>query len=239
MNHQACYIRVNESDGYVATAGIGFKTFFEAIPDKPYGLLMLGGYPVNAQYDVHTRLEYVPQEQMPAFMQEDVYGFGDFCWVDFKAEDDIQKLTDDELAELYFAAHMKRPLRKPFIDTLRNSYLYLSHDDAHWVNVYMRDTKTFKAVIEQKIRKELMGRKKRMSPMPNDMLDEVYLLFSDGGVFDFERVSPEITGVSIYPVKGAELDADDIHKELDRQRNIGNYRFLEYNSRTHKWNLWS
>lgn len=240
MRTYPCHININEAEGYVFTTGMEFKTFISAVPDKIEGFLLLKGSPLNAQFDRHTYWEYVSQEELEAFLQEDVYNYGDFCWVDFADERKLKNLTDENIAELLFATHLKRPLNTVFVDALSNSYLYLCHDDDYWVKVYMKNVRNYKFVIEQKIREIFMGRKKSLSPIPQDMLDELYNYFIGGAVFDFENctVSSIHTGVRIFPARNLGFRADDIHSELDRQRNIaGTGKYLEYNPKTKKWAL--
>lgn len=240
MKYYPCHININEAEGYVFTTGVEFRVFINALPQIPNGILMLKGTPENAQFDLRTCLEYISQEDMPLFLLEDVYNYGDFCWADFQSEGDLNKITDEELSELLFAAHLKKPLTKSFFPSLNNEYLYLCHDDEYWVKIYMRDVKAYKTVIEQKIRSVFMGRKRSMTPIPDDILSELYHFFIGGGTFDFENctVSSIHTGVRMYPAKNVGLCEDNIHKSLDRQRNImGIGRYLEYNPKTKKWAL--
>lgn len=241
MRSYPCYIYINEEEGYVFSSGMDFKTFAGALLNKTSGLLILKGYPCYARYDRHTSFEYVPTDKKVLFIQEeDVYSYGDFCWADFAEDKSITKLTDKEIAELLFAAHLKRPLESAFFSSLENQYLYLCHDDYYWVRVYMRDTKQYKLVIEQKIRDWFIGRKRSLAPIPEDIIDELFDLFKKGAVLDFEKgmVSSDFTGASVLPVESMEFSVDDIHKELDRKRNmIGIGKRLEYNSKTKKWSL--
>ena len=241
MKTYPCYIYIDETDGYVFSTGMDFKTFAAALRGKARGLLLLKGFPRDAVYDRHTSFEYVPPKETANFIQEeDVYDYGDFCWVDFSESKDIAKLTDEEIAALLFAAHLKRPLGSPFFDSIGNQYLYLCHDDDYWVKVYMQDIKKYKLVIEQKIRNCFMGKKRSLAPIPSDIIDDLFDFFKSGAVFDFENstVSSIHTGVRIFPTRNIGFCADDIHKELDHQRNIGGIgKYLEYNPKTKKWSL--
>ncbi len=240
MRTYPCYINIKESEGYVFTTGMEFKTFISAIPNEVEGFLMLKGSPINAKFDRHTSFEYISKDSSKAFMEEDVYNYGDFCWIDFAEEKNLEKLTDENIAELLFAAHLKRPLRSAFFDALGNKYLYLCHDDDYWVKVYLKNVMEYKLVIEQKIREIFIGRKKSLSPIPQDILNELYQYFIGGAVFDFENctVSSIHTGVRIFPTRDIGFCADDVHRELDHQRNIaGIGKYLEYNPKTKKWSL--
>lgn len=241
MKSYPCYICINEAEGYIFSTGMGFKTFAAALLNKKSGLLILKGYPQYARYDKHTSFEYVPPDKTANFMQEeDVYSYGDFCWVDFYQDRDITKLADKEIAGLLFAAHLKHPLESAFCSSIENQYLYLCHDDDYWVKVYMKDINNYKLVIAQKIRECFMGRKRSLPPIPNNIIDNLFNLFKSGAVFDFENstVSSIYTGVRILPTRNIGFCADDIHKELDHQRNIAGIGVsLEYNPKTKKWSL--
>jgi hypothetical protein len=177
---------------------------------------------------------------MPAFLKENVYNYGDFCWADFQSENAMKSLTDAEISELLFAAHLKRPIASPYFESLENEYLYLCHDDDYWVKVYMKNVDKYKTVIEQKIKSVFMGRKKSMEPIPQEILDQLYQYFLGGAVFDFENcvASSIYTGVRIYPTGDIGFNVDDIHRALDHRRNIAGIGcYLEYNSKRKKWAL--
>ncbi len=240
MKYYPCHININEKDGFVFATGIEFSLFISAMPKRPNNILMLRGFPQNSRFDLRTCLEYITEADMEEFLSEDVYNYGDFCWADMQSDADLKKITDEELAELLFSAHLKRPLNEIFFTSLKNRYLYLCHDDDYWVKVYMQEVKEYKAVIEKKIRTVFMGRKRSMPPIPEEILNALYHFFIGGGTFDFENatISSIHTGVRIYPAPNVGFNVDDIHKLLDRQRNIASIgHYLEYNPKTKKWAL--
>lgn len=240
MRRYPCYININETEGYILSTGVEFKTFITALKESVNGFLFLAGYPENAGFDRRTCFEYVTQDDIPDFLEEDVYNYGDFCWADISESGDITKITDQEIAEMLFAAHLKRPFHHTFWDSIGNRYLYLCHDDEYWVKVYMKQIEEYKLVIEEKIRRCFIGRKRWLAPIPSEIMEGLYEFCTKGAIFDFENctVSSIHTGVRIFPARDIGFCADDIHKELDHQRNIaGNGCYLEYNPRTKKWLL--
>ncbi len=48
---------------------------------------------------------------MESFLQKDVYNYGDFCWVDFQCENDLEKVSNEEFAELLYLSHRIEPLK--------------------------------------------------------------------------------------------------------------------------------
>lgn len=230
-----CYIKIDEVNNYVLTSGMEFKDFMNGIKIKPNNILILEGYPYNSVYSNKLFMEYITKEHMESFVEEDVYSYGDFCWIDFEKEDNLKNVTDQELAELLFVSHKHIPLSKIDFDSLNNKYIYLSHDDDYWVKIYMLDVKEYKKVIEHKVLVELKGRKKQIAPIPDDIINIMYDYFKSGAVFDFEQ--SYYNGVRIYPV-GEMEGVESIHTQLDKQRNIRNCGLiLDYNPRSKKWKI--
>lgn len=240
MRDYPCYLRIEEESGFVFSSGVNFATFWAGIPYKPSNLLLLKGAPQNAQYHRKIGLEYILEKDLPSFLQEDVYQYGDFSWINFAEATSLETLSDENLAELLFAAHTCRPIHHYLWEQMHNQYLYLCHDDDYWVKIYMNRLTDYKPVLEAKIRLELMGRKRFMAPIPDEILDTLYNFFISGGVFDFENalVSATFSGVRIFPLKDMGFDPDEIHRGLDHQRKIaGVGYYLEYHPKTKKWFL--
>ncbi len=231
-----CYIKIDEESNSVFTSGMTFKDFMSGIKETPNNILVLKGFPDEGNWSHKLGFEYILQNNMESFIEEDVYSYGDFCWVDFQCEDDLEKVSNEELAELLYLAHRVEPLRKFTFHSLQNRYAYLCHDDDYIVKVYMNDIKVYKEVIHHKILSELKGRKRSIEPVPSEILDKLYDMFKGGAAFDFENAYSN--GVNIYPIK-KDGYIDDIHKSLDRKRNIpGCGICLDYNPRTKKWMIY-
>lgn len=240
MRDYPCYIRIEEEGGFVFSSGVNFATFWAGIHRKPHNLLLLQGWPQDGNYHQKIGLQYILEESLPSFLQEDVYQYGDFSWVDFESVEALEALADEELAELLFAAHSRRPMGSAQLKGLQNRYLYLCHDDDYWVKLYMPERTDYKPVLEAKIRHELMGHKRTMAPIPAEILDALYEFFKTGGVFDFENasVSSTFSGVRIFPLTGMGFNPDEIHRGLDRKRSIASIGYyLSYHPKTKKWQL--
>lgn len=186
-------------------------------------------------FDPAHGLEYIPAGNMAQYVKSDVHGYGDFSWVDFAEVDSLENIAQQELAELLYLAHMWKPLSSFCFSSLNNRYAYIAHDDDWAVRVYMKDVKNYKQVIEYKILKELKGRKRSIAPIPEEIMEQLYGMFCEGAVLDFEN--SYLTGVRVYLI--GEIDnMDGIHDKLDKLR----YRLqgvgLEYNVNKKTWRLY-
>lgn len=226
------YIHIAEEENYIQSSGMSFNEFFNGVREKPHNLLILNGYPEDAALDRKHGLEYIPFEKIMAFVDTNVYNFGDFCWIDFADTERLASMPDEQLAELLFFAHKAKPLKSFCFNSLKNKYAYYSHDDDWYVRVYAKDPMFYLPVIEHKILKELKGRKKSIEPLPIDLLKQIYDIAKDGAVIDFENSYS--TGVRVYKI-GAIADMDSIHKELDKHRQNLNGLCLDYNPSSKKW----
>ena len=104
---------------------------------------------------MHTLLEYCPEERINKLAAEDVYGYGNFCWIDFIEEEVLNELTGQEIAELLFLGHQKQHLKSPFYNKLGNRFVYLAHDDG-WLNkTYYRSFKDFFHLLSEVIATKL------------------------------------------------------------------------------------
>jgi len=225
-----CYIKIDETNNYIFSSGMEFKDFMNGISEKPKNLLILQGYPDSCKRSEKLFLDYIATEQIEDFIKEDVYGYGDFSWVDFKDTTCFEKISKQEIAEILYAGHFWEPMSKFTFNSLNNKYLYKAHDDDWIVKVYVADIKEYKKVIEYKILFELKGRKKYIAPIPDEILNKLYDLFKKGAVIDFEQSSD--TSVTIYPIGNLKY-VDDIHSKLDNYRNK-EYSCLHINYITRK-----
>lgn len=235
MKNLSSYIRVDKEKNYVHTSGITFQEFAKGIEIEYTNFLILAGFPSEGNYSRKLGLEYVNKEQAEAFYSENVYNYGDFCWIDFDNIEDLSKVDKTELAIMLYMSHMKEPFESFKIPSLDNKFAYLCHDDGWWNKVYMDDVTLYKKVLSYKIMKELKGRKREMAPIPDNILDKILKECIYGAVIDFDK--KYYSGVRIIPV-GEVKDMDNLHGILDRFRNKNIGFALEYNSNSKKWQIY-
>jgi hypothetical protein len=75
------------------------------------------------------------QDEIPKVVGENIYSWGDFCWVDYNTEN-FPHLTKREIAELLYFGHKAEPLNEVRIPSLNNKYLFYAHDDGWFLKLY-------------------------------------------------------------------------------------------------------
>lgn len=220
------YIHLNEHDQYVMTYGIEFAEFAESLFDSLNNLLLLKHGFEHGDFNMHTLQEYVSKEKLNRLMEDDVYGYGDFCWVDFEEEETLNELSGQTIAELLYLGHLKAHLKPPFYNQLGNRYVYLAHDDGFINKTYYRNFYDFFKMIGKvipdkmgqiKIEKSLLGLKKKQKTYPHipyDNLITLKPLMKEGVLLSIKDIEQNRTSIEI-PIWtiGDYADMDDMYEE--------------------------
>ena len=237
-NRSFAYIHLNRQEGVVTTSGIAFGEFLAGLECKPANLLLLKGYctPYDIPRHRELGLEHVSFKEIDRYIHQ---VDADFFWLDFQDEADLDRVTDQELAELLYFGHKVKPLRRFQFEKLRNRYAYYSHDDDWYARIYMENPDDYRAVVACKLVKELKGRKRTMPLPPDEIIDRLMGMFEQGAAIDFERAdfADGYAGVFIYPI-GEHHDMDSIHGMLDRQREACGGEHLGYETRGKRWRFY-
>jgi len=229
------YIKIDRQNGFVFASGISFNEFYNGIELKPPNLLLLEGYTLESILNKNLFLEHISSEKIEEFSKSNVYDLGNFCCMDFPEPIALSNVSNDELAEMLYFAHKGEPLKSFHINGLQNRFAYISHDDNWWAKVYMKNVEDYKAILNYKICKEIKGRKRTISPVQSEIMNQLFKMFEDGAVLDFENSTP--WGVRVYPVGNIEM-IDNIHLQLDKHRNIHDGVFLDYSIRKKCWAIY-
>ena len=241
MAQDLLYIKTFPEQCYTISSGIGFRLFYDAITDKPKNMLLLSNAFAHAKIDHDIFIEYADSSTIPLLYQDDIYNYGDFCWVDYSSDDAKKKLKPNVLAELLYLNHYKKPLYSPFWNELENEYAYLAHDDDWWTKIYMRDSEVMRTVFHNKLLSELLGRKKSIANLSDDIFETIWGHSKHGLAVDFENasISNGCTGVRFYPI-GAFENMDEMYQRLSwlRTKRVSDSGWLEYNPRNKKWNIY-
>lgn len=195
-NRDIIYIHVNYPDHYAISAGIEFKEFIEATPDISNMLLLRHQFD-DGNYNLHTLFDFVDHETIPKLAKDDVFSYGDFCWIDFESEEALNLLEGQEIAELLYLSHFKNHLRLPFYRKLDNQFAYLAHEDGAFNKTYYRSFEDFYRVlgtsimnkISDKTEKTMFGRRRRkeFSNVPVEILYPFIENMKEGMVISLER----------------------------------------------------
>lgn len=222
------YVRIDAEKHFVETSGIRFYDFYCGIGNKPNHILVLKGHAPDSLYHKGLCLAYMSNEQIHSFIQLNSCHHGDFCWVDFAQEENLNDVSNQELSELLFIAHKFEPLNETQFHSIHNRYIYCSHDDEYLTRIYMEPEK-YVDVIEFVVLDHLKQKDKIV--FSGEIKKLLFQLCRSGIVFDFEQSRDRI---KFYIVQ-EEIRIDDIHKRLAAFRKQGNgwCLMLENN----KWTL--
>jgi hypothetical protein len=243
------YIHHNNYDQFVITYGIEFKEFMESLSVNLKNLLLLKHRFNDAEFNMHTLLEFVTQEKLNMLMSDGVYGYGNFCWMDFNGLEGLNELTGQELAELLYLGHIKQHLKPPFYQKLRNRFAYLAHDDGWFNKVYYREFEDFYEMLGGVIgvkmsqlhtRKSLFNIRKN-KPFPavsGKTLSQISHLIKEGIVISLrnrEEIRQRIE-IPIWVI-GDYIDMDDMYEEALKMGNDNYQAKLVYEKKTDEWKL--
>ena len=92
-------------------------------------------------------------------------------------------LSDQQIAELLFIAHIGRPLDSPFFAPLQNRFAYLAHDDGWFCKLFCRNLDDFINVLCGKIAADTV------LPVPNSIQDHLLQLATQGILIDLEEMN--------------------------------------------------
>lgn len=219
------YINAFSENNEFVYYGMQLNEFIKYNPVEINQLLILEGEYYGRGFRSKTKLEVVDKEEMEYFLGEDIYGYGNFAWVDFDEVDNVENLEPSELAELLYLGHMFQPVKSPFFDKIKNRYAYLAHDDGWFCRLYCREYSDFKEIIANKIIGEVATTKRRkIYPFSEGVKEQLLSLAKDGLLIDFSNfLKLERTiEVPIYTI-GKFIDMDEMYNDLQRHISQAKY----------------
>jgi hypothetical protein len=243
------YIHLNQANQYVLSYGIEFEEFAAAFSESLSNLLLLKHRFDDTDYNMHTLLEYCPEDKVKKLAGEDVYSYGDFCWVDFIEEEGLNELTGQEIAELLYLGHLKQHLKLPFYNKLGNRFVYLAHDDGWFNKIYYRTFKDFFHLLSLaitnklgkiKLKKSLLGmRNKRMFPnVDKEILLSLTPFIKEGICISIQDADHQRSRVEIpIWVIGDFANMDDMYEEYEQISTEACHAKIIFDKRTKEWKL--
>lgn len=174
------YVHMNDVDHFVIYSGLSLKQFFSSAEPIKNVLLLKHNYEDGA-FNMHTHFDFVGVEDMPSFLKKLPDMKGDFCWVDFSTEKNVNQLSPSEQAELLYFGHKREPLVLPFLSKLQNRYAFFASTSDQMTKVYYRflaDNETlisnvFNKMIQEKEGSGSFWRRKSKQNIP--MIDPMVL----------------------------------------------------------------
>lgn len=243
------YVHLNEKDRYVLSYGIEFKEFVQSLGDPINHLLLLKHRFDDGDFNMHTMLDYVPRKRVMKLAEEDVYGYGDFCWIDFEEMEGLDEIPGQVLAELLYLGHVKDPLKPPFYSYLGNSYAYLAHDDGWFNKTYYRDLNHFYTLLSQVIpiklgsgkqEKSLLGlkRKKAYPSVDQHLLLSLKGFMSEGMVLSVKGIVQNRVRIELPMwVIGDFANMDDMYEEYEKASRKTCDAKLIFDKKSQEWKI--
>lgn len=186
---EVLYLLYNKDERKVLSYGMEFYEFVKCLNKKPNNILVLEGKFCGSSFDYTTRCEMCYGDDLDVFMTEDVYNYGDFCWVDFVTEEKLKTLTPSEIGELLYLGKLQKPINSPFFTKLENRFTYLAHDDG-WRNiVYYKDAYDYVCILGNLIKSKLEKLHNiHVESLGENVINELVELSEDGLTIDFENI---------------------------------------------------
>jgi hypothetical protein len=243
------YVHLNQNDQYVLSYGIEFAEFAAAFSGTLNHLLLLKHRFEDSDFNMHTLLEYCPDERIEKLAAEDIYSYGDFCWIDFVEEEGLNELTGQEMAEILYLGHQKQHLKLPFYNKLGNRFVYLAHDDGYFNKIYYRSFKDFFHLLshalsiklgELKLEKTLLGlRKKRTYPPINkEILLSLTPFIKEGICISLRDIDHQRNKLEIpIWVIGDFASMDDMYEEYQQISGENPHAKIIFDKKTKEWKL--
>lgn len=243
------YIHHNNLDQYVISYGIEFKEFISSCSTNLNYLLLLKHQFNDAEFNMHTLLEYVPKDKIAKLTNEGVYSYGNFCWLDFAEVEGLNELNGQEIAELLYLGHLKQHLKQPFYQKLSNKFAYLAHDDGWFNKIYYKDLGNFYEMLggviglklsENHTKRTIFNlRKSRTFPsVPGKTLTQVSNFIREGMVISLKNKEESRQRVEIpIWVLGDFLDMDDMYEEAMQVEKDACHAKLVFEKKTNEWKL--
>lgn len=198
---QHLYVYLNEADQFAIFSGLTFAHFMDAMK-MPKNLLLLKHPYEEASFNMHTYMDFAAQEDFAQLRKARMNKNGEFCWIDFRSEKQLNSLTPQEQAELLYIGHKKETVRPPFYSTLQNEFVYLSSEDEQTTKIYFRQLERLNELVGNYfihlIRREENGQnfwrrksKDQIPELPKEILDSLRRGYREGILISL--VDPEKT----------------------------------------------
>ncbi|MCL6604579.1 MAG: hypothetical protein K6T94_17075 [Paenibacillus sp.] len=211
--------------------GIEFNEFMSCVHNRPENLILLKHNFDNAQWNPHSKFDFVTSEEICELIEDNVYGYGDFCWVDFDHEEDLNKMTKLQIAELLFFGHLAKPLH----EIPMRRFAYYAHDDGWFNKHYVSRLKDYEVLLSRVITMKLRKLTRRtFDEMPNDIAKLLLESTLEGLFIDLSKSTKSNTDIKI-PIT-AIGHYTDMDKVYDFKNEIIDYKaWLVYSKKTWKF----
>jgi hypothetical protein len=198
-----------------------FKEFIKHNPIKIENILVTEGNYIANNFNRNWFLETANgKNDILELSKEDIYGLGNFHWLDYNNEVDLNSCTPEEKAEVLYLSHFGKPLNSPFFSGINNDFVYLAHDDGWFCKLYCKDMLVFKDIIANKIIESFStNNRRKIYPMSEDIKKEILELTKKGLLIDFSNIYRDNKCISLnYYTIGNYEDMDKMYNNLERNK---------------------
>lgn len=220
------YILYDKENKIVKTSGMQFEEFYNSLAIKPNNILILEGDFCSDQFDYTTRCEYCSKENIHYLLNDNIYNYGDFSWVDFKTVEGLEALKPKEVAELLYLARFSIPINDTYFKKLYNRFFYYAHDDGWYNHTYYNDIEEFNEILGYIIVNKIRAiYNLQPEPLDIDIINRLCKLAYEGISIDFLRLcikEDDSIAIPIYKI-GSDIDMDSMY-EMCRYKDI----FVDY-----------
>ncbi len=232
------YIYANPIDNYYLYYGMEFKEFVCCNPVRLENILVTDGNYITNNFNRSWLLETANgEDEIIELSKEDIYGLGNFHWIDYDNDIALNECTPEEKAEVLYLSHFGKPIKSPFFSKINNKFVYLAHDDGWFCKLYCSDMSVFAEIIANKIIYSFSTNKRRkIYPMPEEIKNSLLELTKKGLLIDFSSIyrHNQCIGLSYYAI-GHYEDMDDMYNNLDRNKHRADIKgYIEHNNKTWK-----
>ena len=236
------YIDANFNENYFIYYGMEFREFIRYTPVDLDNILVTDGNYITNNFNRNWLLETANgREEIIDMSKEDIYGLGNFHWIDYNNEEALNSCTPEEQAEVLYLSHFGKPLRSPFFDRINNNFVYLAHDDGWFCKLYCRDMSVFKEVIANKIIDSFSTNKRRkIYPMDEATKNQLFELTGKGLLIDFSKIFRDNRSIGLnFYVIGHFTDMDEMYNDLERHKRRASLKgYIEHANKSWKISTW-
>ncbi|MDF2941381.1 MAG: hypothetical protein K0S01_239 [Herbinix sp.] len=236
------YINANFNENYIIYYGMEFREFIKYNPISIDNIMVTDGCYVTDNFNYNWFFETANgKEDILTLSEEDIYGLGNFHWIDYNNEIDLNACSPEERSEVLYLSHFCKPLKSPFFNRINNIYFYLAYDDGWFCKLYCKEMTAFKDIIANKIIDSFSTNKRRkIYPMKEEIKDELLELTKKGLLIDFSNIYRDNQCISLnYYTIGNYTDMDEMYNNLERNKCKADIKgAIEHKNKTWKIHRW-
>ena len=210
------YINANLDKNEIIFSGIEFREVIQYLHPPLNNLLLMKGDYIGD--DCKHNFEMIEgAESIKQLAKDNIYGYGDFCFVDFNQVSDVENLTDLDISELLFLSHMYRPIKTAFFERLNNRFAYLAHDDGWYCKIYCNNFKEFLPIYMGKITNFIKRKVRKKICDIDENLQRLLFAFAENGVLidlDDTELDEGLYIIHLYVV-GKYIDMNEVLNNLN------------------------